>query len=315
LRNSKERKTNLAHAFEDIPVLGKLPLQERARKFDEVGDVDTAKDVIKEAKAISKGSRFLGRRERPCENTAHAYGFIPFLEEYGKGDSIQITHAGLKEPDFSLKNSRVNIRLDALRAADYPGKGIHRVLFDFYAKNQLPGKQVEELHFNQTYRVMEAQAAGIIGYPIFIGLNVGTTGLDFRCRTVNVKNDDDERILNFLDSDVFKSGLTLATTAQPAIAPLANLAVGITRMVAGRNKNVSVQEIDAGLDFEKAPTGARLAQGSYVCVQIPQKDELIWDWENWVFNPKNGFVVNKNNNRQLIPYNYLIIRVSKYEEI
>ena len=311
----ENKKTDLAHAFDDMPILGKLPLDERAKKFEEVGDITTANKIRQEADAFSKGKSFLGREKQNSEHTGHAYGFIPYLEEYGKEDLIQITHAGLIKPDSSLAGKRVNVRLDALRAADYPGKGMHRVLFDFFAKNQIGDKQVEELHFNQTYRAAEGEAAGIIGYPIFIGLGVGANGLEFRCRTVNVKNDDDERILNFLDSDVFKSGLTLATTAQPAIAPLANLAVGVVKMVAGRNKNVPVQDIDAGLDFEGAATGARLKQGSYVFVQIPQTDEATWEWENWVFNPKNGFVVNKQDKKKLIPYNYVIIRISKYREI
>ena len=304
-------KLKKSYFFEDVPVLGKLPLEERAKKFEEVGDVDTAKNIEAEANAISKGVGLFRREERRCEDTAHALGFIP-TNEPGKKDLIHITYAGLIEPDESLE--RVKITLDALGAADYPGRGVHRILFDFYAKNQLPQKQVEELHFNQTYPVREGQTAGIVGYPIFIGLNVGPNGLDFKCITVNVKNDDDERILNFLDSDVFRTGLTLATTAQPAITPLVNLAVGITKMVAGRNKNVAVQNIAVGLDYTKIATRARLAQGSYVAVQIPQKDVLKWNWEDWVYAPAKGFIVNVNDNEKLIPYNYFVISVSRYEE-
>lgn len=307
----EKRKKN--YFFEDMPVLGKLPLEERAKKFEEVGDVETAEEIRKQIRMRSKGKGLFGREERPCEDTSHAFGFIPEIE-YEKEDLLPIKHAGIIKPDFSLKNKRVKITLNALGAADYPGKGMHRVLFDFYAKNQLPKKQVEELHFNQTYRVKEGQTAGIINYPIFIGLNVGLNGLDFKCYTINVKNDDDERILNFLDSEVFQTGLTLAKTAQPAIGTLADLAVGVTKMVANRNKNVPVQDIYMGLDFTKNPTGARLAQGTYVAVQIPQKEELAWDWKNWVFDPTRGFVVKKDDNKKLIPYNYVMIGVSKYEE-
>lgn len=296
-----------------MPVLGKLPPEERAKKFEEVGDAKTAKNIRDGANALSKGLGLFGRKDRPCEDTAHAFGFIPEID-YETEDLIPIRHAGTIKPDESLKNKRVKITLDALRAADYPGSGPHRILFDFYAKNQLPEKQAEELHFNQTYRVKEGQTAGIIGYPIFVGLNVGQNGLDFKCYTINVKNDDDERILNFLDSEVFQTGLTLATTAQPAIATLANLAVGITKMVAGRNKNVPVQDIFMGLDYTKIATRARLAQGSYVAVQIPQKDQLEWDWKDWVYDPTKGYIVNEDDNKKLIPRNYVVISVSKYEE-
>jgi hypothetical protein len=306
VKNKKE------YFFEDIPVLGKLPLEQRANKFEEVGDTETA-IAIRNANKPSKGLDLLGRSERPSENTSHTYGFIPQIE-FGKDTLLQIKHAGNITPDESLKNKPIKITLDALRAADYPGSGIHRILFDFSAKNQLPEKQVEEAHFNQTFKVKEGQSAGVIGYPIFIGLNVGPNGVDFKGLTVNVKNDNDEKILDFLDSGVFQSGLKLATTAQPAIAPLTGLAVGITRMVASRNKNVGVQEFFMGLDYSRIATRARIAQGSYVAVQIPQKDEVSWDWKDWVFNPTNGCVVNKDDNKKLIPYNYVVISVSKYEE-
>lgn len=288
-------------------------MKKSSKKFEEVEDFNTAEAIRKQIKAPSRGLGLFGREERPCEDTAHAFGFIPEIE-YEKEKMLKIKHAGLIKPDKSLKNKRIKLTLDALGAADYPGKGIHRVLFDFYAKNQLPKKQAEELHFNQTYPVKEGQTAGIINYPIFIGLNVGSNGIDFKCYTVNVKNDDDERILNFLDSAVFQTGLTLAKTAQPAIATIADLAVGITKMVGSRNQNVPVQDIHMGLDFTKVATGARLCQGSYVAVQIPQKELLVWDWKDWVFDPTRGFVVNKNDNKKLIPYNYVIIGVSKYEE-
>ena len=49
--------------------------------------------------------------------------------------------------DPSLENQRIKIALNALRVADYPGGGTHCVLFDFYARNQVPGG-AEDLHFN-----------------------------------------------------------------------------------------------------------------------------------------------------------------------
>jgi hypothetical protein len=305
----KEKKTD--YFFEDLPVLGMLPPEEKARKFEEVNDMETVEEIREEIKASGRGF-WPGRSEvRPCEHTSHAFGFVPQFE-LGKNECIQIKDASNIKPDTSLKNSRIKITLGRLRAADYPGSGMHRILFDFYAKNQLPG-QVEPVHFNQTYRVQEKESAGITGYPIFIGLNVGSEGVEFKCFTVNVKNENDEKILDFLGSDVFQSGLKLATTAQPAIAPLTSMAVGITNMLAKRNRNVPVQDIFMGLDFTNTPHVARLAQGSYVAVQIPEKDLVEWDWDKWVYNTKNGRIVKKTNKRQLIPYNYLVFSVSKYE--
>jgi hypothetical protein len=185
------------------------------------------------------------------------------------------------------------------------------VLFDFYARNQVPGGG-EDLHFNATFRVREGERAAVAGYPIFIGLNVGSEGVAFRCHTVNVKNDADEGFLDLLEGNTF-AGLKLATTAQPAIAPLANIALGLTKSVAKRNRNVSVQDFYLGLDFAGTGMGARLAQGDYIAVQIPEGLRRVWRWDDWVFDQNSGLIVDQADNDKLIPYNYVVFGVSRYD--
>ncbi|OLB58194.1 MAG: hypothetical protein AUF64_06105 [Chloroflexi bacterium 13_1_20CM_54_36] len=226
---------------------------------------------------------------------------------------LPIAHAGGMSANPQLKNARLRITLNHLRVARYPGSGIHHILLDFSARNQVQGSAEEALHFNMAFRGYEGEAVATIGYPIFIGLNVGPDGVYFGCKTVNVQNDDDQKFLEFLDSEVFKAGLRLVSTLQPAIAPLTGVAVGLTKSIAQRHQNVSVQEFFMGLDFSNDPTGARLAEGSYLAVQIPQSEQLIWDWDEWQFDRSSGLVVNKENPSQLIPYNYIIFGVTKYE--
>lgn len=307
--------------FEDTPVLAKLPPERAAAKLRELGDIKTAEAIENSIQKTT--TRGLTTRSdtgwnwprlgepKPWQHTSHTFGYIPPFEP-GSLHMVDIIHASNTKADNNLKNSRIKITLDRLRIADYPGGGIHRILFDFYAQNHVKDG-VEHLHFNQTYRAQEGEQAGIIGYPVFIGLQVGTEGIAFKCYTVNVKNDDDEAILNFLDTDVFRSGLKLATTAQPAIAPLVGMAVGLTKMIAERHRNVPVQDFYMGLDFSNTPTGARLAQGSYIAVQIPERDQTAWNWQKWIYNPSNGHVVQRDSTGMLIPYNYIIIGVSKYE--
>jgi hypothetical protein len=186
------------------------------------------------------------------------------------------------------------------------------VLFDFYARNQT-ADGVEDIHFNSTYRALEGEPVAVVGYPIFIGLNVGGDGMAFKCFTVNVRNDGDEAMLGFLESDVFKSGLKLATTLQPAIAPLSGLALGLTRAIATRHRNQAVQDFYLGLDFGGAPTGVRLAEGSYLAVQIPEALRTVWDWSEWIYSPNHGEVVHKDDHSQRIPYNYIVLGVARYD--
>jgi hypothetical protein len=302
--------------FADLPVLGALPPDQAMTKLREVGE-DMAAARIEERTRDRPPETFRGVladwwpfRDRAWQHTAHAFGF---LGVDGEGAGLRPIQAiGTVQADSALRGGRVKIALNQLRVADYPGGGTHRVLFDFYARNQVPGS-AEELHFNATYRVREGERAAIAGYPIFIGLNVGSEGVAFRCHTVNVKNDADEGFLDLLEGDTFKAGLKLATTAQPAIAPLANIALGLTKAVAKRNRNVSVQDFYLGLDFAGTGMGARLAQGDYIAVQLPESLRRVWRWDDWVFDPSSGLITDRADDGKLIPYNYVVFGVSRYD--
>lgn len=299
--------------FDDLPVLGKLSAAEAAEKLREVGENEAALELQgarPESGIFSASNWRWPFQDRPWQHTAHAFGH---LAPAAPGDALMpIRHAGNIAADPSLKNNRIKITLDRLRVADYPGRGTHRVLFDFYAQNQVRD-DVEHLHFNATYRAREGEQAAILGFPIFVGLNVGSEGVAFKCFTINVSNDEDETFLGFLESDVFKAGLKLASTVQPAIAPFSQMALSLTRNIARRHRNVPVQDFYMGLDFTNVATRARLAEGSYLAVQIPERLQTVWDWAAWVYNPANGQIVDKSERTRLIPYNYLVYSVSRYE--
>jgi hypothetical protein len=301
--------------FDDYPVIGSRSPQDAAAKLREVGDERTARvlDAIRETDSAQAQTFGDGRwpwpfSDRPWQHTAHAFGYLAPRTAAG---IVPIVHAGSVQADESLRNSRVKITLDALRVAGYPGFGDHRILFDFYAQNHLPGN-VEHLHYNLTFRVREGESAAIIGYPIFVGLGVGVEGLSFKCFTVNVKNDADEAFLSYLESEVLSGGLALAATVQPAITMVSGFALGLTKMIAARNRNVPVQDFYIGLDFSRIVTRARLAEGSYIAVQIPERITKVWEWSDWVYKASSGQVVNARAAGELIPYNYVVLSVSRY---
>jgi hypothetical protein len=300
--------------FDDLPVVGKLPREQAAAKLRELGEDDAAIALETTGRSATQmfGPTWWPFQDKPWQHTAHAFGYLP--PSAPGNTSVAICHAGNMAADISLKNSRIKITLDRLRVAAYPGRGTHRVLFDFYAQNQVPG-EAEHLHFNVTHRIREGEQAGILGFPIFVGLNVGTEGVAFKCFTVNVQNDQDERFLGFLESDVFKAGLKLASTVQPVIAPFSQMALSLTKSIATRHRNVPVQDFYMGLDFSNIAMRARLAEGSYLAVQIPETLHTVWDWREWIYNPANGHVVNKSEPTKLIPYNYIVYSVSRYESV
>ena len=302
--------------FDDMPVLGNMPPEEAAVKLREMGEEETAAALETAQETQAQTFKLGGRKswwpfqDKPWQHTAHTFGYLaPVLPGSGP---LPIRHVENIPADPGLQGARIKITLNRLRVAAYPGSGMHRVLLHFFVQNQVPGK-AEHVHFNATYRVHEGEHAGVQGYPIFTGLNVGQEGVTLKCRTINVRNDQDEAFLSFLDSDVFKAGLHLVTAAQPVIAPFSEMALGIAKTIAARHRNVSVQDFDLGLDFSTIPMRGRLAEGAYLAVQIPESFQAVWDWNEWVYLPAKGLVVKRDDHQELIPYNYLVFGISRYE--
>jgi hypothetical protein len=302
--------------LEELPALGELPPAEAAARLREVGEDEFAA-AIEAAEAAAPASYGTGRlrlrRDRGFRHTTHAVGYLAPTTAPG-GGALTITHPGNIDPDASLAGARVKLTLNGLRVADYPGRGAHRVLFDFAAQNQTADGG-EQVHFNATYRAAEGEQAAVLGRPIFVGLRVGEEGLLLQCATVNVQNEADEAFLAFLETDTFTAGLKLLETAQPALAPLSAMALSLTKAIAARHRNVPVQKIELGLDFTGVLPGARLAEGAYIAVQVPESLRAAWRWQDWAYQPADGRIVRADDPAQLIPYNYFVIGLSRMAEL
>ncbi|HEY4388735.1 MAG TPA: hypothetical protein VGN34_30150 [Ktedonobacteraceae bacterium] len=296
---------------ETFQMLGELPPAEIAQKLREIGDDEAAEFYEQQA---ARGPSFIPEgRFIPHKwlDTAHQHGFIPLVEP-GLERYHNIISATNMPPDASLLDQRVNIRLDWLRAYDYPRSflnnedNIHTILFTFEAKNQVEGGS-EPLAFNQSYYARTGQDAAVVGHPIFIGLTIGPNGIGFAGETVNVSNSSDEQLVAAITSEAAQSGLSLLTTAQPALTPFVSLAKKLSVSLIHRRKNVGVQRFSLGLDFDSGATGARLAIGSYVVVQASGIT-----WSDWCYDADSNTICSSSDKRKMIPYNTIIFRVSKY---
>jgi hypothetical protein len=291
--------------LDELPVLGRLPIDQATAKLREVGE-DQLADALQADRHDTPVDtyglpRLRLRPDRAFRHTGHAIGYLPLSPGPHTGP-LEIRHAGNITPDPSLEGEQIILTLDALRIADYPGRGPHRVLFDFAAG---------QVHFNATYRAAEGEHAAVRGRPIFVGLPVGHQGLLLQVATVNVHNEQDEAFLRFLETEAFTAGLQLATTWQPALVPLSAMALALTKAIATRHRNVAVQAIELGLDFRAGPMGARLAEGAYIVVQIPESAQTVWRWQHWVYDPTSGHIVNAADHNQLFPYNSFTISISR----
>jgi hypothetical protein len=295
----------------DVPVLGRLPPEQVAEKLRQVSELADANAVERAAGAVAKAA-FPGGwwpfSDRPWQHVGHAFGFVAGAA----ASPLDISDAGQIAPQDALRGARVKVTLDGLWAAGYPGGGEHKVLFDFYAQSQAPGT-VEHLHFSTALRVRNGELVGVRGQPLFVGLQVGAEGLNFKCFTVNVSNSDDEKFLAFLDSDAFRGGLKLVSALQPATALFSETTLALTRQLATRHRNVPVQDFYLGLDFSRQSARAALAEGTYVAVQVPGDPARPWRWEDWLFLP-GGKVVARPDRTTMPPYNYMLFTVTRYAE-
>jgi hypothetical protein len=67
--------------------------------------------------------------------------------------------------------------------------------------------------------------------------------------------------------------------------------------------------VHLGLDFGGPATGARLAAGSYVAVQMPAAFQRAWRWADWSYDASSGQICNAAG--ELMPLNYFILGVSR----
>jgi hypothetical protein len=286
--------------FDDTLSIGHLDDDELANYLDGIDDPDAAKAL----RVLGARGQGLARmRGAAYAHTAHVYGFI--AEGDPTTDRAPIVPAASIEPDTTLVTNRIKVTLDAFRIQEYPGLGLHTVLFDFTGRDQAGGES-QDLRFASVLKANDKDNAPVNGAPVFTGLTVPPDGLSFQARTITIRSSGDETILNVLQSAAFKDGLKLLGHIQPALPQLVGLAGGITENLVKRRWNRQVQSFDLGLDFSRSRTSARLRRGSYVVTQVP--DVSLWKWTNWLFDPGSLNIVDASGT--VAPYNTIVFAVT-----
>jgi hypothetical protein len=290
--------------FDDIPVIGALPREQARELLLEIGAADDAEAMI-DIQHDNNRFGFFDRRVPAYRHTAHVFGYVSGAGE----DCVDVRSVSELEPDLTLRSRPLKISLGKLAAVDYPGRGNHVVLCDLSVRHST-SVEAQDLHYAVVVRAAEGQRAGVLNLPVFQGVNPGDGGLSLRGFTVNVKNEQDEELLRHLESDTMRRGLTLLKTVQPALAPLSELAYGLTRSVAKRNRNVPVQDFSLGLDFTEQAFGAPLRLGAYVVVQVPGELQYAWDWSDWAYDRRQGDLIYRPDPRRGLSYNHLVFTVA-----
>jgi hypothetical protein len=121
--------------FEDVEIIGQFAPPQAATKLEEMGDPDTADEIRENISDRPETTQLFGWGvTKPWQYTTHQIGYVAFRESGSAGPQT-IQYAGAIAADSTLKNSRINVHLDRLRIYDYPGRGLHHVMFTFRAQN------------------------------------------------------------------------------------------------------------------------------------------------------------------------------------
>ena len=226
---------------------------------------------------------------------------VGFIENTESGSPPTIVRAGTMQADSGLKNSRVNVKLDGFVIADYPFRGTSEVLFEVSGRHHIETNGTDEpVTFARKFPVRDQGAAGITGLPLFNSLKVPPGGIGIEFRAVFLKNEKAHSFLDFLNSAPMTAGLSLAASANPAVAPFTQLARGLVSYIYQRRDGMVVHSGYVGLDFSGS-LGAKIRNGTYVVAQIQGLDI---DWTGWTVSSGE---INRNGER--FPYNYYLIRV------
>lgn len=288
------------------------------KKFlSNIGDKEGAKEIKRiikdnpEKEDMKVSETMEGQFNQVWKIKEHSYGFLDVDNE--KDGKIPLVNALTMDADLTLKGKRINIRIGNIYIERYPGflGGDHEILFEFKAKHSPEGSAEDEsIQFTQKYTLRNKGGSGKSGLSVMKGLRVPNNGIDFYLNTIYLNNKNEEKLLRFLESGIFNSGLELIATVNPVVKQVSGYASGITQYLADEKKSKVIQEIGLGFDFAGNTEVASLKNGTYVAVQAPRH---LFNWSEWYYDTDSSLLKPYDDSLQRLPYNHITFIVSKHE--
>ncbi|MBS7776803.1 hypothetical protein [Acidovorax sp. CCYZU-2555] len=290
--------------FTKAKSLGALPTQAVGDYLLSIDDINGSRQFM-DGDVSAQGIFGYNQAYLPC---GMLVGFIEPVTSPQK--TLEIVSASEISADLRLQGSRIKLTLDRFYVESYPGTGEHTILCEFNGKNQVLPEN-EELKFATKFSANDKSAAAVMNAPIFLGLTVANDGISFEGRTINIESKGSEAILAALETPVFKAGLSLISTAQPALKQLVSLAAASIKNIESSKKNKQVHHFNLGLDFSDRVTSARLRLGTYIIIQT---DSASWDWTQFEWQ-RDAMLLRdvRKTHAESIGFNYLAIGVSNFE--
>ncbi len=280
--------------------LGALPDEERQEYYRGLAELPN-QGSSREIKGLFQGDP--NRRLYEARET-----FLGYIEDE------HIVSASSIAPQNSLKNKILDVTLDRFHIQRYPGSSMHTIQINFSVEHlvNLAGKTSDDVLVKQDIlygyivEAVDGQAAPPVGAAIFRGLRIQNE-LQMTIATLHLVDRVEQHILEMLQSDVMKKGLTLLSTTNPVFSMISELVMGTTQMFLSRNKNRAIHKVPIGLLINAAEANPKLREGSYLLIQADT------DWfklNDYCWNRARSRVEHKELHEEL-PFNYMVFSIKK----
>jgi len=279
--------------------LGALPDQERQEYYRSLTGLSGLES--REIKGIFQGDP--NRRLYEARETILGY----IQDEH-------IVPASSIVPQKPLKNRTLDVTLDRFHVQRYPGSSKHTIQINFSVEHlvNLTEKTSSDVLIKQDVlygyiiEAVDGQAAPLVGAAIFRGLRIQNE-LQMKIATIHLVDRVEQRILEVLQSDVMKKGLTLISTVNPVFSMISELIIGTTQMFLSREKNRAIHEVPIGLLINAADADPKLREGSYLLVQA---DADWFELNDYYWNRARGRVEHNELHEELA-FNYMVFSLKK----
>jgi hypothetical protein len=293
---------DLAEWFGTATPIGDWPADQAASYLREVGD-DALGDELVAYQTQHPGATFGARKALASVfnrfmATTNVCGFLP---AQGTDRLLPVSKAAA---DPALVGTPLRVTLDSLHVAKYPGKGTHTMLFDFALQSQPSQDSVPVYHYNAKFRAGDGETVPVHDFPLFHGFSAAAEGIVFGFQIINLESSFNKGLLDFLDTDEFKLGLSLLNLT-PVLGQISQMCAGMARWLAGQSANAPVQAFRQGLGFATSPLSGRLAEGYYVVAQIPVEFQREWNWDDWLIDPVLQCLVQRDGTT-VLDFNHFI---------
>ncbi len=223
-------------------------------------------------------------------------------------------YAGNIEPQESLINQLLDVTLNRFHVYRYPGSSQHTIQINFSIEHLVnlakadpdTSLTTQQILYGYVVNARDEQAVPAIGVPIFRRLRIRDE-LQMKIATIHLADRKAKQMLEVLESDAMKKGLTLLSTTNPVFPMVSGLVDGATRLFLSCNANKPVHKIEIGFLISTATANPKLREGSYVLIQADVSD---CDLANYRWNQEKGRIEDKELEDE-IPYNYMILSIEK----